>query len=502
MDNRIDAAYARQSVDKKDSISIESQIDFCGHELKGGSYKAYQDKGFSGKNTDRPDFQNLLRDIRAGLIRRVVVYKLDRISRSIIDFANMMELFQKYNVEFVSCQEKFDTSTPMGRAMLNICIVFAQLERETIQMRVTDAYYSRNQRGYRMGGTTPYGFDTEPFVMDGIKTKRLVAKASDMENVRIMFDMYSRPEVSLGDIARRFVELGIQINEGGFQRVTLSKMLRNPVYVRADMDIYEFFKAQGVTTVNDPSDFTGMNGCYLYKGRAQTSKAKDDLSGQMLVVAPHEGVIDSGVWLSCRKKIMNNKSFQSARKASNTWLAGKIKCGRCGYALMSITIKGIAYTRCKKRADDKSCEGAGTLRTADLERTVYARMVEKLQGFHTLMKKDEAGAVKPKVTVLKVELAKVESEIEKLLNTLTGASDILISYANTKITELDDRKRSLAKQLAEIIADEVSPDEMLRISELLDDWDNASMEDRRAVADALISRVNATSENVDIDWKI
>ena len=70
------------------------------------------------------------------------MYKLDRISRSILDFANMMELFQEYDVEFVSSTEKFDTSTPMGRAMLNICIVFAQLERETIQKRVTDAYYS------------------------------------------------------------------------------------------------------------------------------------------------------------------------------------------------------------------------------------------------------------------------------------------------------------------------------------------------------------------------
>ena len=128
MNNRIDAVYARQSVDKQDSISIESQIEFCKYELRGGSYQEYTDKGYSGKNTDRPQFQQLVRDIEQGLIQRVIVYKLDRISRSIIDFANMMELFQRYNVEFVSSTEKFDTSTPMGRAMLNICIVFAQLE--------------------------------------------------------------------------------------------------------------------------------------------------------------------------------------------------------------------------------------------------------------------------------------------------------------------------------------------------------------------------------------
>ena len=128
MNNRIDAIYARQSVDKKDSISIESQIEFCKYELKGGNCKEYTDKGYSGKNTDRPKFQELVRDIKRGLIAKVIVYKLDRISRSILDFANMMELFQQYDVEFVSSTEKFDTSTPMGRAMLNICIVFAQLE--------------------------------------------------------------------------------------------------------------------------------------------------------------------------------------------------------------------------------------------------------------------------------------------------------------------------------------------------------------------------------------
>jgi len=85
--NRIDVVYARRSVDRKDSISIEGQIDFCKYEWKGGSYKEYTDKGFSGKNTDRRRFQELIRDIEQGLIGRVIVYKLDRISRSIIDFS-------------------------------------------------------------------------------------------------------------------------------------------------------------------------------------------------------------------------------------------------------------------------------------------------------------------------------------------------------------------------------------------------------------------------------
>lgn len=142
MDHRIDAIYGRQSIDKKDSIGIESQFEFCRYELKGGKSKEYKDKGYSGKNIDRPDFQRLLADI-----------------------------LKQYNVEFVSCTEKFDTSTPMGRAMLNIYIVFAQLERESIQMRVTDAFYSRCSKGYYMRGRAAYGFDLEPIVMDGINAE-------------------------------------------------------------------------------------------------------------------------------------------------------------------------------------------------------------------------------------------------------------------------------------------------------------------------------------------
>ena len=169
-----DAIYTRQSVEKTDSISIESQIEFCKYETRGNPHKEYIDRGYSGKNTSRSAFGELFLDIQQGKVSRVIVYKLDRISRSILDFANMMETFQKHDVEFVSSTEKFDTSTPIGRAMLNICIVFAQLERETIQKRVADAYYSRCKKGFYMGGRIPYGFGIESTVIDGVKTSKYV----------------------------------------------------------------------------------------------------------------------------------------------------------------------------------------------------------------------------------------------------------------------------------------------------------------------------------------
>ena len=321
MNNRIDAIYARQSVDKKDSISIESQIEFCKYELKGGSCREYTDKGYSGKNTDRPKFQELVRDIKKGLIAKVIVYKLDRISRSILDFATMMELFQQYNVEFVSSTEKFDTSTPMGRAMLNICIVFAQLERETIQKRVTDAYYSRSQRGFKMGGKAPYGFHTEPIKMDGINTKRLVVKPEEAANIRLMFEMYAEPTTSYGDITRHFAEQGILFNGRELIRPTLAQMLRNPVYVQADLDVYEFFKSQGTVLVNDVADFTGMNGCYLYQGRDVKPGKAQSLKDQMLVLAPHEGIVPLG-YMADLPQEADEQHENPVRPESHPYMAG------------------------------------------------------------------------------------------------------------------------------------------------------------------------------------
>ena len=196
----MNAIYARQSVDRADSISIESQIEFCQYEMRGEQYKVYTDRGYSGKNTDRPAFAEMMNDIESGVIGKVVVYKLDRISRSILDFSNMMEKFGKHRVEFVSTTEKFDTSSPMGRAMLNICIVFAQLERETIQKRVADAYYSRSQKSFYMGGRVPYGFRLIPTTIEGIKTSKYEINAEEAEQVRLIYELYpsrNAPTVTL-----------------------------------------------------------------------------------------------------------------------------------------------------------------------------------------------------------------------------------------------------------------------------------------------------------------
>ncbi|MCL2140619.1 MAG: recombinase family protein [Dehalococcoidia bacterium] len=502
MNNRIKAFYGRQSVDRKDSISIDSQLEFAMHELRGESFREYRDKGYSGKNTDRPQFQSLVRDIENGIISDVVVYKLDRISRSIIDFANMMELFQKYKVEFISATEKFDTSTPMGRAMLNICIVFAQLERETIQRRVKDAYYSRCEKGLYMGGHTPYGYKLENTVMDGISTKALEIEDSAANHVRQIFEMYSQQNTSFGDISRYFTQNGIRFRGGEFGRHTISFILRNPVYAQADLELYEFFKSQGTNVINDVADFAGTNGCYLFRGRDTTEPKFSSLKDHILVIAPHEGIVPAETWLACRKKLMNNQTFGGTHKAKNSWLAGKIKCGKCNAGLMA-TIKNdrYGYFNCRRQRDNNGCEGSGTLHVRKVEKSIYEEMLHKMAEYHTLTSKSSKKA-NPKMTALNISLAQVKAEIEKLLNTLAGANPTLMSYANSKIEELDNRKQSIEKQIADLTAETVSPKQIERISGYLDGWESISFDDKRLVADGLISHISATCDDIVIDWKI
>ena len=138
------------------------------------------------------------------------------------------------------------------------------------------------------------------------------------------------------------------------------------------MDIYEYFKAQGVKIESPPEMFTGDNSCYLYQGREGEEP--------ILVIAPHQGRIPSQLWLTVQRKLSQNTTFQNGRKCHNTWLAGKIKCGRCGYALTALRAQnGVVYLRCKQRADNGSCEGAGTLTAQSMEAFVYGEMVKKMR---------------------------------------------------------------------------------------------------------------------------
>ncbi|MBO5127123.1 MAG: recombinase family protein, partial [Clostridia bacterium] len=154
--------YARKSVERENSISCETQLEYCRTMLKpeerGEEVLAIIDNGFSGGNTDRDGFRKMMKLISQGTVSKVIVYKIDRISRSLSDFMKILDDFRKYHVEFVSSQESFDTSSPYGEMIIKLLMVFAEFERTSTIERVTQAYAHRSDMGFYMGGRCPYGF--------------------------------------------------------------------------------------------------------------------------------------------------------------------------------------------------------------------------------------------------------------------------------------------------------------------------------------------------------
>lgn len=505
---KYDAIYGRQSVDRADSISIESQIEHCLYETRGEKYKTFTDKGYSGKNTDRPQFQVMMEAIRRGEVQRVIVYKLDRISRSILDFANMMSEFQEHGVEFVSCTEKFDTSTPMGRAMLNICIVFAQLERETIQMRVEDAYISRSRRGFYMGGKIPYGFQLEPYMIDGKKTSRYVVNPEEAEVVKLIFSMYAEPQTSYGDIVRHLIQNGIKnrrLKDGAWDRCRIADMIKNPIYVKSDLDVYRFFKDQGSILHNNPEDYIGTNGCYLYSEKSAGRKSVH-LEGQHVVLAPHEGLIPSDIWLKARIKCLNNKQVAKPLKASNTWLAGKLKCGKCGYALTirktKLKTRTLRYFICSRRMQTNRCEGVGGIDADAFETIILSEMQEHMRQFETLSKQARI-ADNPKIHEINLKIEQISLEIEKLLDKVADANSTVMEYINGRISKLDAQAEEYRKQLRELSPLENQERSSAgELRDFMDRWEDLSFDDKRSVVDQLIAVIHATEDECKITWKI
>ncbi len=504
-----DALYARQSIEKKDSISVESQLEYCRYETHGEAYIEYTDKGFSGKDTNRPGFEQMINDIRTGKIKRVIVYKLDRISRSILDFANMMEIFQKYHVEFVSSTEKFDTSTPIGRAMLNICIVFAQLERETIQKRVTDAYYARCKRGFYMGGRIPYGYRLTSTVIDNVRTSMYAEVPEESEQLKLIYSMYADTDNSLGDIVRYLNEHQIKDLRGAnWNTARISEMLRNPVYVEADIDVYQFFKSQGANIYNPASDFTGYNACYLYKGTVSTTRKQCDLSDKEIVLAPHKGFISSKTWLACRIRCLNNRQSTKTCKPKNSWLVGKVKCGNCGYALTirKAKTKWGRYFVCSQSGNHSNCKGAGCTIYADvLEEYMLDSIKERLSEFSALKEGLSSCVTDSRETqknmTKKIRLTQIEEEIEKLLSKVSGASGVLMKYIDEKVMELDTERKALEE---EIVTANVANTEgkLKQITNHVNTWETLSFEDRQTVVDTLIKVIQIADGNIEITWNI
>jgi DNA invertase Pin-like site-specific DNA recombinase len=498
--------YTRQSVDKKDSISIESQIDFCKKEFpESEEFKVYTDKGFSGKNTNRPAFESMINDIKTGIMSKVIVYKLDRISRSVLDFATIIDIFKKHDVDFVSSTEKFDTSTPIGNAMLSIIMVFAQLERETIQKRIKDNYYARGKRGFFMGGRIPYGFTKIETKIDGIKTSTFENNYEQINFLIKMYDLYANTDMSLGKISDYLNNNDSPASKGGkWDSCKISRILRSPLYVKADAEIYSYYKNKRCIISNDILDFIGTNGCYLYGKREANERKYTSVENHVLSIGLHDGIIDSKTWLLCQYKLDSNKQIKNNGKGKYSWLSGIAKCGLCGYAV-SVIKSGHSdqkYFNCRGKTNLKICKGhSHSIYVEDIEQEVKQSILTKVNELRnisiTIQNKDESNTNK-----FKLQILEIDNKIENLLQQMSESNNIVMKYINDKITNLDNTKKTLLEEIKKVTIANSKNRPIKEIFDMVDNWDELTIEQKKNICGFFFKKIFIFDDRIEFETNI
>jgi site-specific DNA recombinase len=237
------AIYTRKSTEQgleQDFNSLDAQYEASQAYIRSQAHAGwtllrakYDDGGFSGGDTDRPALQRLLEDVQAGKIDVIVVYKVDRLTRSLADFAKLVELFDQHSVSFVSVTQQFNTTTSMGRLTLNVLLSFAQFEREVTSERIRDKISASKRKGLWVGGMAPLGYDT--------KDRRITVNQAEADRVRTIFRRYvelGSLNLLMADLRERGIVTKVRNLRSGekiggipFTRGPLAHLLRNRFYI-------------------------------------------------------------------------------------------------------------------------------------------------------------------------------------------------------------------------------------------------------------------------------
>ncbi len=465
------AIYVRQSADRADSVSLETQEQLCRSDISPEVEVAvYADRGFSGKNTKRPSLSAMLEDIRHGEIDRVLVYKLDRISRNLADFTDLLQIFSQHGVQFHSHTERFETGTPMGQAMQSLLMVFAQLERETISGRVRDAAFARAKIGFDTGGSPPIGFHKAPFTLMGKRTQYLVPD-ENAERITALFTAYGSAAATLSEVAQQWNAEGFLTARGGqWQRTALCRILRNPVYVRADAAVYAHLAQLGAILCV-PEPMPQGHGVYLYADRRTQRNKFTDLHDTYAIAAPHKGLVPPDIWLACQQRMITRRSARTLGIGERTWLSGSIFCKRCGSAMTAVQGRSALYLVCsgKKRG---ICGGVGAVwRCDEAEHIIGEILAEELRTLSA------HGIAQPTTDITaRQTLESLQLRRAALMRSLTEGSTETIAVLTEAITHIDARIASLTA------AAPTSPTRALH----LPPWESLSSVQKKTIAKQLL----------------
>lgn len=332
---KIAAIYARKSKITEKGDSIDNQIRLCKNYLSALgilNVLIYSDEGFSGKDTDRPEFKRLIQDAKNKSFDLIICYKLDRISRNVSDFSTLISRLDKLKISFISVVEQFDTTTAMGKAMMYITSVFSQLERETISQRIMDNMYSLAEKGYWLGGEPPTGYTNQRVSRssNGREHTYAILKPieEEVELIKLIFSKYLSLG-SLSQVEKYMLSKNIKTKRNKYwSKAAIKTVIENPCYVKSTLEVIKFLNSKGISTYGEAD---GLHGFLIYKKRRGKNGSINDISEWIYAISEHEGIIESEDWIKAQELSLKNKKKMPAAGSSNVaLLSGLIRCKQCG----------------------------------------------------------------------------------------------------------------------------------------------------------------------------
>ncbi|MBQ9721270.1 MAG: recombinase family protein [Oscillospiraceae bacterium] len=476
--------YTRKSKFTGKGESIENQAELCRDYIRlhyGAEYaegaKVYEDEGYSGGNLNRPEFKQMMEEIRNREYKAVVVYRLDRISRSIGDFAKLIEELDKLGVDFVSIREQFDTQSPMGRAMMYIASVFSQLERETIAERIRDNMHELAKTGRWLGGTTPTGYRSEPIVVgkteDGKERKafKLTVIPEEAEIVQLIFSRFLEYD-SLTKVEAELLQKRIKTKRGKeFTRFAIKGILQNPVYLIADEAAYRYFNERNAEIYSDLFAFDGEHGIAAYnrtdqvKGKTNVIKPVNEW---IVSVGRHQGLIPAEAWIKVQESLEKNKSKNYRKPRSHeALLTGMLYC-HCGSRMYPkvttrVTAEGekiytymcLRKDRSRKALCDCRNANGNTLDIAIIQqlkqlgedKSEFTRQLEQSRKLFAESHTEYEQALKE----LRAELKEAEAKLPSLVDSLTEMNGKEArARVSERIEELGTRIEENKRRISEL----------------------------------------------------
>lgn len=499
------AIYIRQSIEKKDSLSLEAQEKICASicASKNWNYEIYRDSGYSGKNIKRPAMNSLITQIKTGNIARVIVYKMDRISRSVLDFAGLLDMFEKNNVAFISSTEQFDTSTAMGKAMVYITMTFAQMERETIRERIKASCLHRAKQGLFIGGNYPYGFTSTKININNKMQSVLKIDHKTAHIVKDIYIMYTIDNMSLNGAASRLNDQ--EISSPRNKRWTSSgvkKILRNPAYAPNTPLIYKYYHNKDYNIINNISEYNGN--LSLYVGGTLTGSGEDVVinrnEDRYLAIARHKSLISDTIWLAAQKRLDNNINTGKLGTAKHSWLSGICKCKECGHN-MEITknSSGVYYLKCGGRTQRglSSCSNSKYHRVKTIEMLIYDEMKKHLDKFDANDYVIETN--NNNNPDLEIQIVELDIKIDNLVKAIENGESS--SPILNRIRELQNNKQNLLDKL--IPVQEI--DNVKRLSahdKFINTWDKSSIDDRKIIVRTLLKSIQFNGEDIRVIFRV